>query len=250
MISDFHNDFPTDKNFKNILEEYNNKQNIVVGAVFGGKRSLADILSISNYLYNMKGENIYLAFEDIGYINDIGDLQALISFKPCYITLGWNNDNKLLGGASGDSGLTEFGRQVIKILNENKIAVDLAHTNEKSFIEIYDLVNEVVCSHTCFKTIRNHFRNLNDFQLKLLNLRNAPIGLAFYKDFLTENNSCSIEDVLKNIFYFTDKFGVANLCLGTDFYGCKDLPSEIHEDYSFENLLTERLFELAIRNYR
>ncbi len=243
MVSDFHNDFPTDKNCKEILEEYNKNQNIIVGAIFGGKRNFTDILSISNYLYNTKGTNIYLAYEDIGYINGISDLQTLISFKPCYITLGWNNDNKLCGGASGDGGLTEFGKQVVKVLNENKIAIDLAHTNEKSFIEIYDLASEVVCSHTCFKTIRNHFRNLNDFQLKLLNLRNAPVGLAFYKDFLTENRNCSIEDVLKSIFYFTEKFGVANLCLGTDFYGCKDLPTGIHEDYSFENLLSEKLLK-------
>ena len=243
MISDFHNDFPTNDNFKSILNDYNQTDNIIVGAIFGGKRSFDSILSISNYIYNMKGKNVFIAYEDIGYINSLEHLQILLQFKPCYVTLCWNNDNKLCGGASGNGYLTEFGKQVIKILNKNKIAVDLAHTNENSFVDIYNLADKIVCSHTCFSGVRKHFRNLSDWQLKLLNLRNAPIGLALYKDFLTENENCDIGDVLKAIYYFTEKFGITNLCLGTDFYGCQDLPKGFSENYSFEGLLTEKLLE-------
>ena len=107
-----------------------------------------------------------------------------------YMTLTWNNstswatsamDETAAGGgvpgadspATGESrrraGLTEFGRQVVRRMNELGMIVDLSHVGEQTFWDAINMsTRPVIASHSCAYSLCPVFRNLKDDQIKAI----------------------------------------------------------------------------------
>ena len=77
-------------------------------------------------------------------------------------------------------------------------------------------------SHACCDTLRPHFRNFTDEQIRLLIEKNGIMGICLVSDFLCQNKKAEVLDVVKHIDYFCNKFSHENLAIGTDFYGTKN----------------------------
>ena len=240
MIADFHNDFPTDVKFDALLSQYQKTDNKIVGAVFKGKRTFDEVEILADRFVNKKSDRLYLAFEEFCFDKPISFHEKLLDYNPVYVTLTWNYDNKFAGGALGCGGLTTDGREFIDILNNKRVFVDLSHLNRKSFYDVIDTAEYVVCSHTAFDAVSSHKRNLTFEQLCVLKKRNVLVGLCFYPYFLNGTSRATVDDVADHIEYFAERFGVDTLCLGTDFCGCEVYPEKM-VDYSFENVLFDQL---------
>lgn len=242
MVYDFHNDYLTDEKAFDILSEYESMPVKIISAVFKGKRQFKEILDICEKFKSINPQNSRLAFEDLGYDN-IDEIVKLLSFNPIYCTLTWNGENKLgCGCGCSSGGLKSFGKDVIKILNERKICVDVAHINKQGFYDVLDTAVFVVNSHTAFCGVNQHIRNITDEQIRLIIERNGLIGLAFYSPFLNGKSESSIDDVIKHIDYFVQRFGYKNLCIGSDFFGANDFPdglSNYSDFYKIENKLKD-----------
>ena len=113
-----------------------------------------------------------------------------------YLGLTWNDSPDWASSAKdetdpgwkGEKGLTDFGRQVIRKMNELGMIVDLSHSGEQTF---YDVLKEsskpVICSHSCVYNICPHFRNLKDAQLKALAKNGGVIFINFYPGYLVKD---------------------------------------------------------------
>jgi membrane dipeptidase len=133
--------------------------------------------------------------------NDLGKLDALYKRGARYMTLTWNNStdwatsalyetspNHSEGGALDSNrkkGLTEFGKQVVKHMNELGMLVDLSHVGEQTFWDaIATTTKPVLVSHSCVYTLCPHRRNLKDEQIKAVAKNGGVIHLNFYSGFL------------------------------------------------------------------
>ena len=120
------------------------------------------------------------------------------------MTITWNNStawatsaltetlppDPLQGGERGEDsvrkkGLTDFGKQVIKKMNELGMMVDLSHVGEQTFWDIIQTTTKpVLVSHSCVYTLCPHRRNLKDDQIKAVAKNGGVIHLNFYSGFL------------------------------------------------------------------
>jgi len=192
-----------------------------------------------------EANNIMFAVEDLHFVESHEDLNKIIELKPAYVTLTWNHENRLGGGAHSNSSLTEWGKTVVRMLEENNIQIDTAHMNERSFMEFSCTTQRpIFCSHTAFAGVNEHPRNLKDYQIKIIAETNGTIGLAFVKDFLTREKKCTVNDIINHIEYFVNRFGIQSLALGTDFYGATKLPSGIN-NYKDIIKIQNKLFSLG-----
>ncbi|HEY6063629.1 MAG TPA: dipeptidase [Chitinophagaceae bacterium] len=133
--------------------------------------------------------------------NDLNKLDALYKRGARYMTLTWNNStdwatsaayeaspNPSEGGALDSNrkkGLTEFGKQVVKHMNELGMLVDLSHTGEQTFWDVIATTTKpVLISHSCVYTLCPHRRNLKDEQIKAVAKNGGVIHLNFYSGFL------------------------------------------------------------------
>ena len=141
-------------------------------------------------------------------------------------TLTYNAANKIAGGAFCDAGLSDFGKDVIKELNNFGIMVDLAHINKKSYYPALELADKPIITHTCFESINKHQRNIDDDQIKALVEKSGILGLCYYPLFLGEGNV--FENIYKSVYHVLELGFEDYLSIGSDFDGC-DLDEELSD---------------------
>lgn len=126
--------------------------------------------------------------------NELSKLDALYNRGVRYLTLTWNNSTDWASSALDEStkpdslkhrGLTDFGKQVIKRMNELGMLVDLSHVGEQTFWDaIATSTKPVLVSHSCVYTLCPFRRNLKDDQIKAVAKNGGVIHLNFYSGFL------------------------------------------------------------------
>jgi membrane dipeptidase len=111
-----------------------------------------------------------------------------------YMTLTWNNSTAWATSAKDETrtdtvlqykGLTDFGKQVVKRMNELGMLVDLSHVGEQTFWDaIHTTTKPVLVSHSCAYTLCPVFRNLKDDQIKAVGENGGVIDVNFYSGFV------------------------------------------------------------------
>lgn len=170
----------------------------------------------------------------------LSTLDYLYSLGVRALTLTWNNDNLLAGGASGNNGLTEFGYKVVERMHSLGMIVDVSHLSEKSFWD-FDRVNKLpfMASHSNVKSLCNHKRNLSDEQIKAIAKKDGVIGINLYNNFLS-NTVSTVDDVINHIDYIIKLVGSDYVGFGCDFDGMKDTPKNIN-NISDLNIIIDKL---------
>jgi len=159
------------------------------------------------------------------------------------ITLTWNYENELCGsiGEGRGSGLTEFGKDVVKEMNRTGMVIDVSHISLKGFWDVLETTKKpIVASHSNVFELKSHKRNLNREQIEAIIKNNGCIGINFYNEFLS-NGKCKISDIIKHIEYILSLGGENNIGLGSDFDGMDLLPERITGVADIEKLPEELL---------
>ena len=133
--------------------------------------------------------------------NDLGKLDSFYNRGVRYMTLTWNNNNSWATSAEYESGnqkingkadttsqkkgLNDFGREVVKRMNQLGMMIDLSHPGEQTFWDAISISTKpVLVSHSDAYTLCPVFRNLKDDQIKAVAKNGGVIDLNFYPAFL------------------------------------------------------------------
>lgn len=141
------------------------------------------------------------------------------------LTLTWNGENALGSGHETDHGLTPLGREAVLALEEADIVVDVSHLNDAGFRDVLDTAQKpFAASHSNARCICPHRRNLEDWQIREMVMRNCIIGLNYYSPFLRcDGTDADFDDLYRHICHFLELGAEDSLALGSDFDGA-DLP--------------------------
>lgn len=187
----------------------------------------------------------FVSIEEASCITSPDDVNILYDKGIRMISLTWNYDNALGGGAYGENiGLTSLGRDVVARMNELGIICDVSHTSEKTFYDICQISSAPpIASHSNSYTLCPDKRNLTDEQFQTLIYKNGVAGINYYPPFLNKNRNCSVDDIVNHIMHFLMLGGENNICLGSDFDGVDCLPDGfygVESVYKIFDVLTKR----------
>ncbi|MHC1737208.1 MAG: membrane dipeptidase [Ignavibacteriaceae bacterium] len=177
--------------------------------------------------------------------NDLEKLRNFYNRGVRYMTITWNNSTSwAVSGQDARSttvGLSDFGRQVIRLMDSLGMIIDVAHTGIKTISDILAITkNPIVDTHCGARKLRNHYRNLYDYQIDSIAARGGVIGVVFYPPFLSSSNSTNIDTVIKHIDYIKNRVGIDYVSIGSDFDGIESTPFGL-EDVSKLPKLTAAL---------
>lgn len=142
--------------------------------------------------------------------------------------LSWNNDNLFAGGSLGaDRGLSELGKEAVRIINKMPLALDGAHLSEKSLADVLNLSEKpLIVSHADSRRLCNHPRNLSDDYLREIAEIGGAVGVTFVREFLCEEPvKANIVSIAEHIYHMVDVMGIEHVGIGSDFDGV-DAPVE------------------------
>lgn len=142
------------------------------------------------------------------------------------LTLTWNGRCELGDGVMEPEaqGLTAFGRQVVRRMEELRMAVDVSHLSERGFWDVAELsARPFLASHSNAKAVCGHPRNLSDEQFREIVRCGGLVGLNLYRRFLRDDGDADFSDVLRHAEHFLALGGEHALALGGDLDG-SELP--------------------------
>ncbi len=161
--------------------------------------------------------------EDEPIENAFKKLEKIISNveRVIYISFTHHGENRFGGGNYTKAGLKDDGKKLLDYMSGKKIALDLSHTSDAlaygqlEHIAKYNLDIPLIASHSNFRAIFDHPRNLPDDLAKEIIKRKGVIGLNFLRAFLNNDEPNVFYDhVLHGI-----KIGGENtMCFGADYF--------------------------------
>jgi len=210
-IFDLHNDCLVEKRLTQDECGVDGNSVTVTHAIFTRGLALRDYLDCKrralakNLLFSVEDCSIFTARD---YCHLRGALMA---------SLTWNGDNALAGGALGQGRLSADGKRLIAILEQEGIALDLAHLNRPSFFDALSVARRPpLVSHCGLSEMRDHPRNLTGEQVRALTECGGVVGLCLVAHFY---RCTGAQVLLEAIDRYCQRYSPDTLCIGTDFCG-------------------------------
>jgi len=203
-----------------------------------------------------------IGIEGLDYLEKIEDIDILYELGVRAVNPVWNNHNKFGTGVrpveilNKKKGLTKEGKKLIEKLIKIGIAIDVSHSDEKTF---WDIIKEckkhiklhpkVLASHSNCKAICDTPRNLTDKQIKTIAELHGVIGIVEVKAFCSKDKNANFEEeYIKHIKHAKKILGnVDNIVLATDDMSYYKIEPEyyqninIYKQVEIEKKITELL---------
>jgi len=149
---------------------------------------------------------------------DLGLVELFRSLGLMIMQLTYNNQSPLGAGCyeATDSGLTRFGREVVREMNRVGMIVDLSHTAETTTLETIAFSRRPVCiSHANPNFFHQNVRNKSDKVLRALAESGGMLGFSLYPLHIG-GAACTLEAFTGMVARTADLMGVERIGIGSD----------------------------------
>ena len=174
---------------------------------------------------------IFFGFQNCSPIEDDINLVEKVHQLGCrFMQLTYNNQSLLATGCyeKVDSGVTNFGREVIREMNRVGLVVDMSHSAEKSTLDAIELSEKpIAITHANPSFWHPAKRNKSSDLLKILSDSGGMLGLSLYPHHLKDNTNCSIDSFCDMVAKTAEIMDVKKIGIGSDL--CLDHPDTVVE---------------------
>ena len=181
--------------------------------------------------YKDKKTAIFFGFQNCSPIEDDINLVEKIHNLGCrFMQLTYNNQSLLATGCYEkiDSGVTNFGREVIREMNRVGVVVDMSHSGEKSTFDAIEISDKpIAITHANPSFWHPAKRNKSSELLKTLSDSGGILGLSLYPHHLRSNTNCTLESFCEMVAKTAEIMSIKQIGIGSDL--CLNQPDSIVE---------------------
>ncbi|MGM0838565.1 MAG: dipeptidase [Bacillota bacterium] len=179
--------------------------------------------------------------------NDLHKLSILYQLGVRSVGLTWNNANLAADGAGEPrgAGLTMFGKEIVRINNENRVLTDVSHLSEKAFWDVMDLAQYPIASHSNARAICDHPRNLYDDQAIAMFTKGGMVHVVYCPPFVKKDGNANLSDLINHIDHLCSLGGSRQIGLGSDFDGINTFVKDLEDASKYQNLINALLMHYS-----
>lgn len=138
-------------------------------------------------------------------------------------------------------GLTDAGKELVRVCNAMGVMLDLSHLNAAGFRDVAAIsTHPLVATHSNVHAICPHARNLVDWQLAAIRDSGGMVGLNYATGFLRPDGKfvadTGIDVMVRHVDALVEALGEDGVALGSDFDGAM-MPAEIGDVTGVQKLL-------------
>ncbi len=163
---------------------------------------------------------VFFGFQNCSPIeDDIGLVEKVYDLGCRFMQLTYNNQSLLATGCYErvDSGVTNFGREVIKEMNRLGLVIDMSHSAEKSTIDAIEISEKpIAITHANPNFWYSAKRNKSNELLKVLSEYNGMLGLSLYPHHLKNGTNCTLESFCEMAAKTAEIMETKNIGIGSD----------------------------------
>ena len=204
---------------KQHLETFGSNENIgMLASVESGSAFCDENISLKQGF-----ENLERIIENVGSI--------------MYISFTHHAENRFGGGNYSAVGLKNDGKALIDYMHNRNIAIDFSHTSDELAYDMLDYISKqninvpIMASHSNYRPVYDHKRNLEDDVAKEIIQRKGLIGLNFVRAFVNPEKVEALEEHVAHGI----SLGAENaICYGADYFYTKDNPDKSRIPFYFK----------------
>jgi membrane dipeptidase len=146
-------------------------------------------------------------------------------------------------GRRDRDGITGWGQELVRRCEAASVVVDLAHINRCGFMQACAMATRpLIVSHTGVSGAHEHWRNIDDEQIRAVAARGGVVGIIFCPRFLGGD---SVGDVVRHLRHVIDVAGEDTPALGSDWDGMI-VPTPELRDAAHLPLLTDAMLRAGM----
>jgi len=135
------------------------------------------------------------------------------------------------GSPDTGPGLTNDGKELVRVCNALGIMLDLSHLNERGFWDVAALSDApLAVTHTAAHALCLSTRNLTDKQLDAVGESDGVVGVAFHVGNLRadgrQDADTPLSEIVRHVDYIAGRIGIEHVAFGSDFDGAI-MPAEL-----------------------
>jgi membrane dipeptidase len=164
---------------------------------------------------------VVLGFQNTSAFED--RLEFIEIFKDSgigIVQMTYNTQNLVGSGCyeSTDSGLSDFGREVVAEMNRVGMLCDLSHVGSVTSRDVIEASHKPVAYSHCLPAgLKAHPRNKSDEELRFIAENGGFIGVTMFPPFLRRGPESSVDDYIEAMDYVINIAGEDCVGIGTDF---------------------------------
>lgn len=185
--------------------------------------------------------------DDLPFFRDLFAVGVRV-FGMTWLTNALGTSNRWEEDGGADEGLTALGREVVAEGNRLGMVFDVSHLSDRSFYEMAALSQKpVVATHSNFRALCGHSRNLTDDMARELIRQGGMIGLNLCPAFVhREPERQTVETLFCHLEHGLSLGGEDAMGFGGDIDGIDGYPRPLTEADSIHDQLVEAMLR---RNY-
>jgi membrane dipeptidase len=153
--------------------------------------------------------------------NDLDLVDAYKGIGVGIIQLTYNVKNRVGDGCEErtDAGLSRFGIDLVKRMNEARVVVDCSHTGFRTTMEAIETsTRPAVFSHAGAFSVHPSPRNITDEQIKAVAATGGLVGAVGFPAFVSASPRPSLDGFIRHIDHMVDLVGIDHVALGIDYF--------------------------------
>jgi len=162
---------------------------------------------------------LILTFQNTTHFGDsLVRLEQFAELGVKIMQLTYNTRNLVGDGCMerAPEGLTPFGEQVVKKMNDLGVVVDLSHVSERTSFDALRISDKpVAITHAMARTVYPHDRAKTDEMIKAVG-RDGYVGVVCVPFFLTDEEPATLDHFLRHIDHVVELIGTHHVGIGTD----------------------------------
>jgi len=169
---------------------------------------------------------LILGYQNSNFVGESLDLlEVLHDLDVRVMQLTHNGVNQFGSGCASDrdEGLTDLGREFVETCNRIGMALDFAHTGDRTTVDAARASSRpVLITHANAKAVTSHRRNKSDEALRAVAESGGVVGLCFFPPLLTNDGTPTISNVLDHFEHVYRVVGEDSVAFGSDFITNQD----------------------------
>jgi membrane dipeptidase len=159
------------------------------------------------------------------------DVKAFYQLGQRCSQLTYNSQNLLGSGGTErvDGGLSDFGVEIVKAMNEVGMLVDVSHCGDRTTLDAIEVSPQpIAITHSNCRAIFDHPRLKTDEAIRKLAAKGGVMGITGVRMFVRDREPTTIDHIVDHIDHVVKLVGIEHVGIGTDsdLNGYDDMPPD------------------------
>jgi membrane dipeptidase len=147
------------------------------------------------------------------------DVKAFYELGLRCAQLTYNTQNLLGSGSTErvDGGISDYGVEIIKAMNEVGMLVDVSHSGAQTTLDAIEISPKPIAfTHSNCRALNDHPRLKTDEAIRKLAAKGGVMGITGVRNFVKDKEPTTVEDIVDHIDHVVKLVGIDHVGIGSD----------------------------------